>query len=146
MSSKLSLITESDAINFITEVKQRAKGHIESPILETLLIFKKGYQEKPEREFLDGYKYRYESDGTGKAKDVAFSIEIPKTWVSKEARRPNIVQKFISENGRGFEHIMILIKENTDGGNQRITQQDVADMLNSDDIKYFLPERRNIFK
>ena len=110
-SINIDQITKSQARQFIDLVRQRAKGNIESPIIETLLLFKSGYEEHPEREFLDGYKYKYKTNGAGKAKGVAFSIEAPKTWVAKEGNRPNIVQKFVSENGRGLELLLILIKE-----------------------------------
>ncbi len=39
-------MTKRLAIQFIDTVKKRAKGEIESPVLETLLIFKSGYEAK----------------------------------------------------------------------------------------------------
>ena len=140
-SINIDQLTESQAVQFIAIVRQRAKGNIESPIIETLLLFKNNYQEQPEREFIDGYKYKYITNGLGKAKNVPFSIEVPKTWAAEEASRPNIVQKFVSENGRGLEIILVLIKEIPIGINERITEQDVAEFLNPDDIKDFLPKK-----
>ncbi|MGI0045494.1 MAG: hypothetical protein ACRD47_17485, partial [Nitrososphaeraceae archaeon] len=89
-SINIEQITESQARQFIELVRQRAKGNIESPVIETLLLFKSGYEKHPEREFLDGYKYKYTTNGAGKAKGVAFSIEAPKTWAAKEGNRPNV--------------------------------------------------------
>lgn len=133
-------ITKPQAREFIELVRQRAKGDIESPVIETLLLFKSGYEEHPEREFLDGYKYKYITNGTGKAKGVAFSIEVPKTWVAKEGDRPNIVQKFVSKNGRGLELLLILIKEMPLSPGETITDKDVAEILKPTDIKDFLPD------
>lgn len=138
-SINIEQITESQARQFIELVRQRAKGNIESPVIETLLLFKSGYEKHPEREFLDGYKYKYTTNGAGKAKGVAFSIEAPKTWAAKEGNRPNIVQKLVSENGRGLELLLILIKEMPLPPGETITEKDVAEILNPTEIKDFLP-------
>lgn len=139
-SINIDQITESQARQFIELVRQRAKGNIESPVIEILLIFKSGYEKNPEREFLDGYKYKYTTNGSGKAKGVAFSIESPKTWAAKEGNRPNIVQKFVSENGRGLELLLILIKKIPLRPGEKITEKDVSEILNPKDIKDFLPD------
>ena len=139
-SIDINKITETQARQFVNIVRQRAKGDIDSPVIETLLLFKSGYGKRPEREFLDGYKHKYANNGVGKAKGVAFSIEAPKTWVAKEGNRPNIVQKFVSENGRGLELLLILIKEMPLQPGEKITENDVAEMLNPKDIKNFLPD------
>ena len=139
-SINIDQITELQARQFIELVRQRAKGNIEPPVIETLLIFKSGYEKNPEREFLDGYKYKYTTNGSGKAKGVAFSIESPKTWAAKEGSRPNIVQKFVNENGRGLELLLILIKEMPLQPGEKITEKDVSEILNPMDIKDFLPD------
>lgn len=133
-------ISESDARQFIQLVRSRARGEIESPVIETMLLFKSGFQQNPVREFLDGYKYKYSTDGAGKAKGVAFSIEYPITWAAEDGDRPNIVQKFTSGNGRGSEFFMILVKEIPLEPGKQITENDVAEMLNPTDIKDFIPD------
>ncbi len=145
-SININQITEAQARQFIKLVRQRAKGNIDSPILETLLLFKSGYDNSPEREFVDGYKYKYTTNGSGKAKGVAFSIESPKTWKAKEGNRPNIVQKFVSENGRGLELMLVLIKEIPLQPGEKITEKDVLGMLNPKDIKDFLPNGSTYIK
>lgn len=139
-SININQITESQARQFIKLVSQRAQGNIESPVIETFLLFKFGFQEHPEREFLDGYKYKYKTNGSGKAKGVAFSIEAPKTWTAKEGIRPNIVQKFVSENGRGLELFLVLIKEMPLQPGEKITEKDILKILNPKDIKDVLPD------
>ena len=86
-SINIEQIAEPQARQFIELVRKRANGEIESPVIETLLLFKSGYAKHPEREFLDGYKHKYTTNGAGKAKGVAFSIEAPKTWAAKEGNR-----------------------------------------------------------
>lgn len=139
-SIKINQITESQARQFIELVRQRAKGNIESPVIETLLLFKSGYERHPEREFLDGHKYKYTTDGAGKSKGVAFSIEAPKTWTAKEGNRPNIVHKFVSESGRGLELLLVMIMEMPLPPGESMTDEDVAEILNPTDIKDILPE------
>lgn len=139
-SININQITESQARQFIELVNQRAQGNIESPVIETFLLLKSGFQEHPEREFLDGYKYKYKTNGSGKAKGVAFSIEAPKTWAAEEGNRPNIVQKFVSENGRGLESLLVLIKEMPLQPGEKITEKDILEILNPKDIKDVLPD------
>ena len=129
-------MTKSQAVQFIDSVKKRAKGDIESPVLETLLIFKPGYEEHPEQEFLDGYRYTYRNDGTGKSKGVEFSIKAPKTWTAKEGNRPNVVQKFIAPSGA---MLMIIVKDLPLEPNEQVTQSDISDMLANGETKLFLP-------
>lgn len=139
-SINIEQISETQARQFVEQVRERAKGNIESPVIETMLLFKSGYEKNPEREFLDGYKFKYSTNGAGKAKGVAFSIESPKTWVAKEGNRPNIVQKFVSENGRGLEFLLILIKEIPLQPGEKITEKDISEILNPKDIQDFIPD------
>ena len=139
-SINIEQISETQARQFVEQVRERAKGNIESPVIETMLLFKSGYEKNPEREFLDGYKFKYSTNGAGKAKGVAFSIEFPKTWVAKEGNRPNIVQKFVSENGRGLEFLLILIKEIPLQPGEKITEKDISEILNPKDIQDFIPD------
>lgn len=139
-SINIEQMSETEARQFVELVRERAKGNIESPVIETLLLFKSGYEKNPEREFIDGYKFKYSTNGVGKAKGVAFSIESPKTWVPKEGDRPNIVQKFVSENGRGLELLLILIKEMPLQPGEKITEKDISEILNPKDIQDFIPD------
>ncbi|RLW61172.1 MAG: hypothetical protein B6D75_03640 [gamma proteobacterium symbiont of Stewartia floridana] len=139
-SINIEQISETQARQFVELVRERAKGNIDSPVIETLLLFKSGYENNPEREFLDGFKYKYSTNGVGKAKGVAFSIDSPKTWVAKEGNRPNIVQKFVSDNGRGLELLLILIIEVPLQPGEKITEKDVLEILNPKDIQDFMPD------
>lgn len=139
-SINIEQISETQAHQFVEQVRERAKGNIESPVIETLLLFKSGYEKSPEREFLDGYKFKYSTNGAGKAKGVAFSIEAPKTWVAEEGNRPNIVQKFVSENGKGLESLLILVKEVPLPPGEKITEKDILEILNPKDVQDFIPD------
>ena len=43
-SINIDQITETQARQFVNLVRQRAKGNIESLVIETLLLFKSGYE------------------------------------------------------------------------------------------------------
>jgi len=122
-------VTPDSARSFVETVSKRAKGEIPSPYIETLLTFHPSYIAKPGREFLDGFKARFTSDGSGKAKGVRFHLDYPKSWSSADGNRPNIVRKFVSQNGRGFEMIMVLVKSLPLSPGQKLTDKDIEDMV-----------------
>lgn len=122
-------LTESMAQDFIEVVLDRAEGNIDTPILETLLMFFPDFQSNPEREFTEKYRYRFFSDGSGKAKGVSFSIEIPKTWQAQDANRPNIVKKFINLNGKGNSMVLVIVKEVPLPEDEVISESTIEEML-----------------
>jgi hypothetical protein len=131
----------NSANDFISMVTERSKGvGIDSPIYETLLMFKPGYQKYPIREFNDRHRYHFKSDGSGKAKGVKFHIQIPTSWKSKEAERPNIVRKFVSENGRGPATIMVLVLKAVEPHEAHLLEQDMVDIVESKRYHEFVPE------
>jgi len=133
----LSNLTYTESVNFIDRVKERAKGNIETPVLETLLILNPSYENNPEKEFYDGFKKKYISDGLKKSKGIEFSLDVPMSWISKEANRPNIVRKFISQNGHGTEMAMVLVYNFPDG--KYLSVNDIKSAVNKKDMKEALP-------
>ncbi len=61
-------------------------------------------------EFLSGHKETFSTQGHAKAKGVNLRISYPKSWAAMEGERPNMVQKFVSENGRGLEMATIITR------------------------------------
>lgn len=133
-------LTRADATQFLDEVSKRNDGNIASPVIETLLTFNPRYQAAPVREFLDGYRQRFNSDGAGKAKGVPFSISAPLSWTQEEGERPNIVTKFTSENGRGLEVFMVGIFNLPEGESASFSRQDIEAILEGGAWADFLPE------
>ncbi|MFQ1015589.1 hypothetical protein [Avibacterium paragallinarum] len=119
-------ITIKESERFIDEVISRAKGNIDSPILENLLSYNPRYIDKPELEFLDGYIYKYKSNKHPKAKGIEFELQIPKSWKDKEGSRPNVVHKFINKNGKGYVIYMVIIKDFPYG---KVTKLDIQELL-----------------
>ena len=133
----LSNLTYQESIQFIQLVRQRAKGKIESSVLETLLMLNPEYEKYPEREFYDGFKKRYRCDDFKKSKGVDFLIDIPMSWASKKANRPNIVRKFISQNGHSVEMAMILVYNFPDG--KYLSTNDIKGMVSQKEMQEALP-------
>jgi hypothetical protein len=133
----VSYLTYNESIDFINTVKKRAKGKIASPVLETLLMLNPKYEENPQEEFYDGFKKKYISDDLVKSKGLTFSIEVPMSWASRKANRPNIVRKFISQNGYGSEMAMILIYNLPEG--KHVTENEIKNSINREYIKTTTP-------
>ena len=127
-------ISYEEALESIQTGKARIKGDIESPVIETLLMFNPNYQKNPIEELNDKFIQTYNSKDNPKAKGVDFSVKVPKSWKSQEANRPNIVRKFTSNNGyiiedTFIENIMILVYD-LPIEVKKLTSQDVTDVCN----------------
>ena len=127
-------ISYEESLEAIQVVKARIKGDIESPVIETLLMFNPNYQKNPIEELNDKFIQTYNSKDNPKAKGVDFSVKVPKSWKSQEANRPNIVRKFTSNNGyiiedTFIENIMILVYD-LPIEVKKLTSQDVTDICN----------------
>ena len=127
-------ISYEESLEAIQVVKARIKGDIESPVIETLLMFNPNYQKNPIEELNDKFIQTYNSKDNPKAKGVDFSVKVPKSWKSQEANRPNIVRKFTSNNGyiiedTFIENIMILVYD-LPIEVKKLTSQDVTDVCN----------------
>lgn len=127
-------ISYEESLEAIQVVKARIKGDIESPVIETLLMFNPNYQRNPIEELNDKFIQTYNSKDNPKAKGVDFSVKVPKSWKSQEANRPNIVRKFTSNNGyiiedTFIENIMILVYD-LPIEVKKLTSQDVTDVCN----------------
>ena len=139
-SLRSSPVSKAQAIAFIQEVKLRAKGQIESPVLETLLTYNAQFQSNPAEEFLRGFTSIYRTKGHAKAKGVDFQIQYPKSWRAKEGQRPNVIQLITSENGRGFNSIVLMVKDIPLPSGYRITEQELNDLFSPQSLKEMIPD------
>jgi len=118
-------LNQEAAANFIAEVELRARGEIPSPILETLLTYQ--FMDWPMEEFTFGYNRVFRTKNHPKAKNVDFQIRYPISWRPEEGERPNIIQKFRSENGRGLENFILMVKDLPISPDYTITEQDISE-------------------
>ena len=62
------------------------------------------------REFQEGKVVKFSVLGHAKSKGTNFSIKYPQSWMAKEGDRPNTVQSFVSDHGKGLEVVSIITK------------------------------------
>jgi len=131
-------LTHDIADGFIAEVVARAKGEIPSPILETLLIYE--FENSPSEEFSRGYTKVFLTKDHPKSKGVNCQIRYPASWQAKEGERPNIIQKFVSQNGRSLEMFLIMVKELPLPPGYIISKQEMDEFFVESELKGLVPE------
>jgi hypothetical protein len=62
------------------------------------------------KEFTSGSRTKFSTAGHPKSKGINMVMSYPNSWLAQEGERPNIVQKFFSEGGRGLEGALIITK------------------------------------
>lgn len=137
-SVKINDYSFDQVSEFVSSVVKRANGEIPAPIIGTLLTFNPRYLKDPTLEFTDGFKFRFNSKGNEKAKGLEFHLDLPQSWLAKDANRPNIVQKFISQNGHGSAMIMILVLSSPEFSN--LSDKDVKELAQTENMKDMLPQ------
>lgn len=128
------VITNEIAQGFFHQVKERAEGKIDSPFVEYLLAVK--YLSHPASEFIDGYRQRFNSDGHRKAQGLKLVLQLPRSWKEEEGERPNIVKKWVSQNGTGMEMIHLDIQ---DAEGYTPTNNEIEAFVSSGEVKSLVP-------
>jgi S1-C subfamily serine protease len=123
---------------FFDLLRDRINGKIPSPIIETILSFQ--YLNNPQDEFIQKHIYTFKTIGNLKSKNSDWQVNIPISWKSMEADRPNIIQKFISDFGEGQESIMLIIKDIPGREHKRISDAEIEDYFKEDNIKLSIPD------
>ena len=131
-------LNQEVAARFITEVESRARGEMPSPILETLLTYQ--FIDWPMEEFTLGYNRVFRTKNHPKAKGVDFQIRYPISWRPEEGERPNTIQTFTSENGRGLEMFLLMVKDIPLPLGYTPTKQDLDDFFIESELKEMVPE------
>jgi len=140
MQSTLSsqTLNRQDAVKFLSEVESRAKGQIPSPILETLLTYQ--FIDKPTEEFTKGYTRVFRTKEHLKAKGCDFQISYPASWMAKEGERPNIIQKFISQNGHGLEVVILMVKDIQLPSGYKVSQKELDEFFTENELGEMVPQ------
>jgi len=132
------VFNEETIPNDISEVEERAKGQIPSPILETLLSFQ--FSDRPEEELIKGFYTVFKTKGHPKSKNTDWQFKVPKSFKAEEADRPNIIQKFRSNYGSGNASIMIIVKDLDIPKNTIFTKKDIDNYFTEINAKDWVPE------
>jgi len=104
------VLSEVDVTTFLGELESRLNGELPSPVGETILSFHPKYDRTPALEFTDRLKKEFVSDGSGKSRGLKLAIEFPRSWISKEGRRPHIVQVLKSKAGHGDASVLVQVR------------------------------------
>ena len=124
-------VEAKQAAEFLEKVRGRARGEgIESEVLAYLLAIR--YARRPVSEFTDGFRQRFQTDGTGKALGVRLALQLPQSWLAQEGERPHIVKKWTSESGTGLSVITLDLR---DTGGVTPTVEEIADLVKSGEIR-----------
>lgn len=117
-------ISEDNAKQFVDVVNDRTYGRIQSPILETFLIWHPKYMSLPEKEFMDGYTTKFLTKDSKNALPVNISIVYPRSWKAIPGnKKTSVVENFISGFGLGDMSMSLMIeKSKADYTKDRITQ------------------------
>lgn len=94
-------------------------------------------QTNPATEFTSGGKQKFSTKGNPKAKGVDLSLEYPKSWRAIDGDRPNIVQKFVSDSGRGLEFATISVRALPAGVTP--TKDDIDETFSPEGLKDMVP-------
>jgi hypothetical protein len=105
--------TEPQARKYIDMVFHRPFGKMQSPILETLLIYKPGYLNFPEKEFSDGYVNVFNTKDLKRPLKINLKILCPRTWLDIEnVTKSGYSRKYVSDFGKGDVSFIVSIETN----------------------------------
>jgi len=126
------------SLTFLKEVEKRSEGEIQSPILETFLTYQ--YIDNPSKEISTGFLKSYTTKGHTKSKNIDINAKVPLSWRQEEGERPNIIQKFTSNNGKGLESFLFMVKDLGLSEDYIITKRELNDFFNEEELKKMIPE------
>lgn len=129
-------LTADNSVDFLEKVKARAKGEeMEADVLRYLLAVK--YARAPVAEFLDGFRQRFNTDGSGKARGIRLRLQLPRSWLAQEGERPHIVRKWTNEGGTGLSLVMLDIR---DTGSQEPSAREIEQFVKSGEARQTFTE------
>jgi hypothetical protein len=97
------------AEKFITEVQDRANGHLDADILRTLISASTAYRSSPALEMTGGWTSDFRSKGHEKSAGVSVQLKMPLSWRGQDANAAHIVQKWTTEVGTGQGIAMVML-------------------------------------
>ena len=132
-------LTRQQASDFISEVKQRAKGNIPESILATLLSAHARYAKNPGFEIIDGWKQTFRTKDHPKAKGVDFSVSFPASWSRREGNRPNIIHVFQNGAGHGPVMCVLMVKDIPVPAGYKPTKEEIREIFQASELKDMVP-------
>ncbi|WP_296146537.1 hypothetical protein [uncultured Flavobacterium sp.] len=102
------------------------------------------FYNNPEEEFLKGYTKVFDVAGHEKSNGTDWSLKIPLSWKAVESEEPNIIQEFISEEGKGKESVTLMLMDLPI--EDQITERDIKGYFTARRMKKHLPENSRFKK
>jgi hypothetical protein len=128
-------IKEEDARNFIYTASERSSGRVETPVLETLLIYNPFYQKKPEMEFSDGYVKKISTRELRPSFPLNLKITYPRSWKETINKKGNLLLRSTSGYGIGPASMDVTIVP----ARNEYTPQSAAKLLSRESIQKLVP-------
>lgn len=75
-----------------------------------------------------------------KAKGTDFTISYPIGWKAEEGERPNVVQKFTSDDGTGLETVIVMTLDMRDANGKSPSKRDIDAILNPANGRQQIPD------
>ncbi|MDP1948575.1 MAG: hypothetical protein Q8L77_13850 [Nitrospirota bacterium] len=91
------------------------------------------------KEFTTGNLTKFSTAGHPKSKGVNMVLSYPNSWLAKEGERPNIVQKFVSDGGRGLEMALIITKTIPVPAGTVISESELIEFFTPAEMKGMVP-------
>jgi len=92
------------------------------------------------QEFTAGNRIKFSTAGHSKSKGLNMVMSYPSSWKAMEGERPNIVQKFVSDAGRGLEMVMIITKNLPLAPGESLSIDELREILSPAQLKEMLPQ------
>jgi hypothetical protein len=134
-------IGESQAKQFVDIVNDRTYGHIQSPILETFLIWHPKYMKLPEKEFFDGYTCKFSTKDTRNILPVNVNVIYPRSWKAVAGnKKTTVVENFISGFGLGNVSMLLSIEKSK----TNYTKDRIAQLLTKESLQKGIQANSNV--
>jgi len=91
------------------------------------------------REFTSGNITIYSSAGHPKSKGLNMQVSYPNSWLAREGKRPNVVQTFFSEGGKGLEGAILLTKDVPNVEGVVFSDSDLAEYFEPSELISYVP-------
>jgi hypothetical protein len=89
-------------------------------------------------DFVNGSR-KFSTAGHPKSKGLNIEVSYPSSWLAKEGERPNIVQKFTSDGGRGLEMALIVVMDLQLPKDYVPSENEIYELLSSSAFKGSMP-------
>ena len=133
-------VTRQQAVVFLQDVHQRAKGEVPESILATLLSAHPRFARNPGLELLNGWKQTFRTKGHLKAKGIDFSLSFPLSWSKREGYRPNVIQVFQSGAGHGPIFCSLMVKDIPLPAGYKLSEYELREFFHPNELRHRVPD------